>query len=146
MRRSLADDSHTYCAREKIHCHAATARGTAFAPPWTLIPLSSTSVVASASSTSGQPGLVENRLAEIVSETSSLTTQAPGGMRARSGYTLVVCRPASSRAWKDARPTTAIAAAAISALRARGRRMKARPSAPAAHPADSASHGAAKSA
>src|ERR1700733_10290519 len=85
MRRSLSFDNHTYWAWPKIHVHADTARADALAPPWTEIPLSSTSVVASESSTSGQPGAVENRLAASVSETSSDTTQEPAGMAALSG-------------------------------------------------------------
>ena len=79
MRRALSLDSHTYSAWRRSTATPATARADDVAPPWTEIPLSSTSVVASESSTAGQPGRVENRLAAIVSETSSETTQSRPG-------------------------------------------------------------------
>jgi len=50
------------------------------APPAGETPWLSTSVCASESTTSGQPGAAVNRLAAIVTETWSLTTHAPGGM------------------------------------------------------------------
>jgi hypothetical protein len=90
---------------------SAMTWGRAFAPPWTLTPLPATRVVARESRTSGQPAApAVNRLAAMVSEISSLTTQVSGGIRAASACTSGACCPDNSHAWKLATMMNAAAA------------------------------------
>src|SRR5215472_8817672 len=81
MRRPLLLVRITYWALLNAWCHAAFTAGTLVAPVRGFSPWDSARVVPRLSTICGQCGSVDsNRLARRVTETWSVSTQAPGGI------------------------------------------------------------------
>jgi hypothetical protein len=148
IRRQTFGDSHTYCALSSVRCHALTAWWLPSAPAWMLVPWVSTSVVASESMITGQPGLAaSNRSAAMIIETWSVTTQAPGGIML---VILVLaggrCSCATSVSWRIAAAARTVATSPTASGRSIACIACSRPASPdSATPATMASHGAGKS-